>query len=262
MRAAVQGEKQLFSMPNNTAIMVSFAACFALRLSTQIGAATSNNNTSGHSSASALALAPSVRTLIEETADILDKIGNITRHRNGMCALYAKYIRILLKKTAAETGAVLSRHGMGTPRANMAHMYSSHAEASSSSRKAGAGAGSMSYARSNSTSSKAAASASLGGFAMPQPPSSGMGGYDTTNPGWSSTTDLFPFSSMSGDQIIEALNRAGGEFDAGGVFGSGGVGAGVSSAGASGSGSGFGWDDGASFDFMPTWSTWPDFGFQ
>ncbi|KAF3763233.1 hypothetical protein M406DRAFT_226871, partial [Cryphonectria parasitica EP155] len=165
MRAAVQGEKQLYSMPNNTAIMVSFAACFALRLSTQIA-----NIGNANTNSSSAALAPSVRTLIEETADVLEKIGNVTRHRNSTCGLYAKYLRSIVKKAAAGTG-LLSRQGMGTPRAvQQGHVYGETAR---------------------------------------QPTS-----FKDTTPAWpaSNPADLFPFSSMSGDQIIEALNRAGGEF--------------------------------------------------
>ncbi|KAI8311797.1 Satratoxin biosynthesis SC1 cluster transcription factor SAT9 [Colletotrichum sp. SAR11_59] len=69
MRAAIQGESQLQSIPNNTTIMVSFAACFALTLSAY---ATGSSN-----------LAPSIRNLIEETADVLERIGSATNHRNG-----------------------------------------------------------------------------------------------------------------------------------------------------------------------------------
>ena len=80
MRAAVQGESRLRSMPNNTAIMISFAACFALRLSTL-----------GSSSQSSLA--PSVRSLIEETADVLERIGSKPPHRDGASAIFAKQLR-------------------------------------------------------------------------------------------------------------------------------------------------------------------------
>lgn len=252
MRAVVQGEKQLFSMPNNSAIMVSFAACFALRLSTQIVSGTSNTNTN--------ALAPSVHTLIEETADVMEKLGNITRHRNGMCGLYAKYLRILVRKAAAETGA-LSRQGLGTPRPVFAESSSRHTAQflNTALRKA----------------SGSSLSAGTGGFSIHRAaPSSVMGaaGYEAraSTPGWSgagvNAADLFPFSSMSGDQIVEALTRAGGEFDvasagaAGGGFSGGGGGL-LGGAGAATPGGGFGWDDSGGFDFLPTWSNWPDLGF-
>ncbi|KAF1985964.1 Zn(II)2Cys6 transcription factor [Aulographum hederae CBS 113979] len=84
MRAAIQGEAKLKSMPNNTAIMVTFAACFALSLSS----ATSGNNSN---------LTPSVRTLIEETADILVRIGSYPPHRKGASTLYGEYLRELVK---------------------------------------------------------------------------------------------------------------------------------------------------------------------
>lgn len=86
MRVAIQGETQLRSMPNNTAIMISFAACFALTLSAYA--------TDGS------ALAPSVRKLIVEAAGVLERIGTITKHRNGLSVLYGRYLRQIVKKSA------------------------------------------------------------------------------------------------------------------------------------------------------------------
>ncbi|KAL1850757.1 hypothetical protein Daus18300_012765 [Diaporthe australafricana] len=233
MRAAVQGEVQLFSMPNNTAIMVSFAACFALKLSTQM---------SGGNSSSVLA--PSVRTLIEETADMMEKIGNITKHRHGMGRLYGRYLRLLVKKeaSAAETAGP-SRHGHGTPRPTAAYTESA--------RQA---AGSVAYSHQSNARAGSGAGMSQSGFAIPQPPSAGLSAtYDT--PGWSShPSDLFQFSAMSDDQIVEALNRTGGEFDPPG-FGSG-----MGGSGASGGGSGFSWEDAMNFDYMLNWNNLPDYG--
>lgn len=83
MRAAIQGETQLLSMPNNTAIMISFAACFAFMLSTQVA---------GQSS-----LAPSIRELIDQTAGVLERVGSITPHRNGPSVLYGRRLRQILK---------------------------------------------------------------------------------------------------------------------------------------------------------------------
>lgn len=80
LRAAVQGESRLKSMPNNTAIMISFAACFAFYLSTM--GSTGN-----------ISLAPSVRRLIEESADVLERIGSDPPHRNGTSALYGRHLR-------------------------------------------------------------------------------------------------------------------------------------------------------------------------
>ncbi len=90
MRAAIQGESQLKSMPNNTAIMISFAACFALTLSAYA--------TGGS------ALAPSVRKLIMEAAGVLERIGTITKHRNGLSVLYGKYLRQIVRKAATSNG--------------------------------------------------------------------------------------------------------------------------------------------------------------
>ncbi|OAA37862.1 Transcription factor [Metarhizium rileyi] len=94
MRAAIQGESQLHSMPNNTAIMISFAACFALTLSAY---------TSGGST-----LAPSIRKLIDEAAGVLERIGTMTQHRNGLSALYGKYLRQIVRKAAKQTVAAAS----------------------------------------------------------------------------------------------------------------------------------------------------------
>lgn len=268
MRAAVQGEKQLFSMPNNTAIMVSFAACFALRLSNQIQISVLSSSV-----ASSNALAPSVRTLIEETTDVLEKIGNITRHRNGMCALYAKYLRILTRKAAAETGALSRGAGLGTPRPAFAETPSAAAGARQAVPVANFTSNSNSNGNSNGNNRKrkSISTSIAGGFAIPQPPSAAIG-YDTGTSGWPSAaaanaSDLFQFSSMSGDQIVEALNRAGGEFDlVGELTGSGfgaalGGGGGGASASGSVTGGGLAWDDGVGMDFLPAWSNWPEFGF-
>ncbi|KAF2229598.1 hypothetical protein EV356DRAFT_455523 [Viridothelium virens] len=78
MRTAVRGESELESMPNNTAIMISFAACFALKLS------------SGP-------LHPSIKDLIMETADMLQRIGATSSHRQGASVLYGKYLQEVLK---------------------------------------------------------------------------------------------------------------------------------------------------------------------
>ncbi|PKS06111.1 hypothetical protein jhhlp_007945 [Lomentospora prolificans] len=90
LRVAIRGENLLRSMPNNTAIMITFAACFALTISAYA---------SGSSN-----LAPSVRTLIEEAAGVLERVGNATPHRNGLSLRYGRYLRVIVKKaaTAAE----------------------------------------------------------------------------------------------------------------------------------------------------------------
>lgn len=85
MRAAIQGESRLKSMPNNTVIMIAFAACSALSLSVV--------PTDTRSS-----LAPSVRNLIEETAGVLERIGATPSHRNGASVLYGRYLRELVRR--------------------------------------------------------------------------------------------------------------------------------------------------------------------
>ncbi|KAL4972451.1 hypothetical protein BDW66DRAFT_169596 [Aspergillus desertorum] len=86
MRAAIQGEARLKSMPNNTVIMISFAACSALSLS----AMPTDSNSS---------LAPSVRNLIEETAGVLERIGSTPSHRNGASVLYGRFLHELVRRT-------------------------------------------------------------------------------------------------------------------------------------------------------------------
>ncbi|KAI8626529.1 hypothetical protein F5Y19DRAFT_466338 [Xylariaceae sp. FL1651] len=95
LRVAVQGEGQLRSMPNNTAIMISFAACFALRVSTVADGRGSS-------------LAPSIRALIAETIDVLDRIGSTPVQRKGLSCLFAGQLRQILKFAlrSAETARV------------------------------------------------------------------------------------------------------------------------------------------------------------
>ncbi|KAF1954889.1 hypothetical protein CC80DRAFT_550062 [Byssothecium circinans] len=85
MRAAIQGEARLKSMPNNTVTMICFAACVALTLSAP---APSGNHS----------LAPSVRNLIEETATVLERIGSTPTHRNGASVVFGKYLRELVRQ--------------------------------------------------------------------------------------------------------------------------------------------------------------------
>lgn len=85
LRVAIQGESRLKSMPNNTVIMISFAACSALGLSVTPGDSRSS-------------LAPSVRTLIEETAGVLERIGATPNHRNGASVLYGRFLRELIRR--------------------------------------------------------------------------------------------------------------------------------------------------------------------
>lgn len=80
LRAAVQGENRLKSMPNNTSIMICFAACFAFYLST--------TGSTGN-----MSLAPSIRRLIEESAGVLERLGSIPPHRNGTSALHGRHLR-------------------------------------------------------------------------------------------------------------------------------------------------------------------------
>jgi hypothetical protein len=85
MRAAVEGEARLKSMPNNTVIMVSFAACFALGLSTTTEAG------------DRASLPAQLRSLVEATAEVLKRIGSTPKHRNGSSSLFGRHIRRILR---------------------------------------------------------------------------------------------------------------------------------------------------------------------
>ncbi|KAH7406831.1 hypothetical protein DE146DRAFT_406139 [Phaeosphaeria sp. MPI-PUGE-AT-0046c] len=87
MRAAIQGESRLKSMPNNTVTMICFAASVALALSAPVTCKSGNPN-----------LAPSVKNLIEETATVLERIGSTPSHRNGSSVVYGRFLRVLVKQ--------------------------------------------------------------------------------------------------------------------------------------------------------------------
>jgi hypothetical protein len=190
MRAAIQGEGQLSSMPNNTAIMISFAACFALRLSSQLAG---NSN-----------LAPSVRTLIEETADVLERIGCVTKHRNGMSALYGKYLKYIVKKAASSTDGP-------TRPLSKSESLSQHSAPP--------------FPRTTQP-----------GFGLPDPLSNPPVSGFMEPPLWS---EPIQFSSMSDDQVVEALSRVNNEFDPAMSM--------------------YPWDDPAALDWL-SWSNLPEFG--
>ncbi|KAL5115471.1 hypothetical protein ACEQ8H_006612 [Pleosporales sp. CAS-2024a] len=87
MRAAIQGESRLKSVPNNTVTMICFAASIALALSAPLPTKGGNPN-----------LAPSVRNLIDETATVLERIGSNPSHRNGSSVVYGRFLRVLVKQ--------------------------------------------------------------------------------------------------------------------------------------------------------------------
>jgi hypothetical protein len=92
MRAAVNGENRLKSVPNNTVIMVSFAATFALALgATNLG--------------SQAVLPPNAKALIEETTHVLERIGSTPKHRNGLSVLFARHIRRILQTSILDAPA-------------------------------------------------------------------------------------------------------------------------------------------------------------
>ncbi|SPO04784.1 uncharacterized protein DNG_07469 [Cephalotrichum gorgonifer] len=177
MRVAIRGEPLLQSMPNNTAIMITFAACFALTISAYA---------SGSSN-----LAPSVRTLIEEAAGVLERVGNTTAHRNGLSSLYGRYLRVIVKKAAAAAGghSAASFHpavDMGT-------------------------SGNHNNNRNNDQY----------GFTAGVSPSISTVGAEYLNPPAQPQPQLWPqtlpFSTMSDEQMVEILNQPHNAFDPAGA---------------------------------------------
>jgi len=161
MRAAVQGEGQLKSMPNNTAIMISFAACFA----SSLGAAATGNKS---------ILAPSVRNLILETADVLERIGTTPSHRKSLPALYGRHLRELV------------RHSTEQLHIQKKNKSQSNAEFGSVAPARVSAAGAVGRTFDNNEADD------LDAFFSQQP---------------------LLFSAMSDSQIIEAINNAGSELD-------------------------------------------------
>ncbi|KAI1496048.1 hypothetical protein F5X99DRAFT_401589 [Biscogniauxia marginata] len=155
LRVAVQGEGQLRSMPNNTAIMISFAACFALRVSAVADGRGSS-------------LAPSIRGLIAETIDVLERIGSTPIQRKGLSCLFAGQLREILKLASRSSEAVRN-----VPEAN----------------------GGVSENASIFTDMNAAHMANHHGSMQMQIPT-------TTLP-----PDYLLFSTMSNDQLNEAINN-------------------------------------------------------
>lgn len=92
MRTAVQGEALWKSVPNNTVIMIAFAACLALRLS----------NTHPETNPS---IAQSVRDLVYQTADVFERIGKSPSHRQGASVLYALHLRAMVGRYTVESSA-------------------------------------------------------------------------------------------------------------------------------------------------------------
>lgn len=87
--------------------MISFAALFAFYLST------------GKSSG-AMNLAPSVGRLIEESADVLERIGSTPKHRNGTSALYGRHLREVI--ATASTPSPKYVYQQGKPQTPYPHL--------------------------------------------------------------------------------------------------------------------------------------------
>jgi hypothetical protein len=143
-------------MPNNTAIMISFAACVALELSTTVDGNRAD-------------LAPSVQSLIAETADVLERIGSNPPHRNGASVLFAIQLR--------------------------------HVAQRSSSQKAGESTGEWMSAQANS--------ASFAQGIFQQRPTQNYATGQSNASAMPTTSDPMVFSGMSNDEIVQAIESAG-----------------------------------------------------
>lgn len=161
MRVSVQGENQLKSIPNNSAIMISFAALFSFRLSTL--------TTGG-----ALSLAPSIRSLIEETAGVLERIGSTPSHRKGVSALYGRHLREVINATP---GAIIQD------------------------------------VTTTSTSQRPTAQLTPRHAYMEPPEGSGFPHITNHNPNLFPAPEPLQFSAMSDYQIVEAIHGLGGELE-------------------------------------------------
>lgn len=104
IRVAVQNEPKLHSMPNNSVIMVSFAACFVLGLSTsrKLGQ---------------IYIAERVRESIDGAADVLERIGSVPSHRKGASTLFGRHIKRIMRQhtTPIESEAGFRRQDLANP---------------------------------------------------------------------------------------------------------------------------------------------------
>ena len=85
IRVVIENEAKLQSLPNNSVIMVSFAACFILGLST-----TRRNGRSY--------IAPQIKRSVLEAAAVLDRLGSVTQHRHGASKLFGQHIRRIIQQ--------------------------------------------------------------------------------------------------------------------------------------------------------------------
>ncbi|KAJ5110693.1 hypothetical protein N7532_001228 [Penicillium argentinense] len=176
LRAAIQGEARLKSMPNNTVIMISFAACSALSLSVTPGDSRSS-------------LAPSVRALIEETAGVLERIGATPDHRNGSSVLYGRFLRELIRR-----GPNMQMPQTRDPRMDLPEPVLNPT-------------GSTNTA--TTTTLPAVPPAGTSTSIPDRPPSLSISQQPLPPDLWS---EPMQFSAMSDGQIIDAVNRAGSAF--------------------------------------------------
>jgi hypothetical protein len=131
-----------------------------------------------------LSLAPSIRILIEETADVLERIGATPAHRRGMGALYGRHLREVVRNTSPPTTDFTSR--------------SPHSQTHS-----------QSYIQSENPRRDSLA---------PSPQSAGPAASNRNqrqqmNMSGGGMVEPMQFSAMSDYQIVEAINQAGTELE-------------------------------------------------
>ncbi|KAI0195499.1 hypothetical protein F4808DRAFT_464199 [Astrocystis sublimbata] len=199
LRVAVQGEGQLRSMPNNTAIMISFAACFALRVSAVADGRGSS-------------LAPSIRALIGETIDVLDRIGSTPVQRKGLSCLFAGQLRQILKFAvrSAETARVVPPLGESNIAVSNNHAYANPNATGMNGHNSYPHPGGRGAAQvvGNAIATANAANGGGGGqVATAQMQQQQQQQIPTGGAGNGMPSDYLLFSTMSNDQLNEAINN-------------------------------------------------------
>ena len=155
---------------------------------------------------------------------MLERIGTVTLHRDGVSALYGKYLRHIVRKAAAAVGTealATPVGGAGLRTAAVSPLNNNHA------------ASAFQPPLNHVNGVLAAAAAAADPMASSQP-------YGLEAAAAGPWTEQFQFSAMSDDQVMEALSRVGNEFDPG--FGA----------------AGFAWEDAATLDWMD-WSNLPEY---
>lgn len=163
--------------------MIAFAACSALSLSLAGGPGKKNRNNNR--------LAPSVLNLIKETADVLERIGATPSHRNGASVLYGRFMRDLVGR--AYNYSSEDHYQQPRPAYSFTSPFSPE--------HINSGANNSITNKYNPTESMAPTTIQ---YASHHPHIT-----SSAQPTTLAIPETLQFSSMSGDQIIDAVNNAG-----------------------------------------------------